>query len=175
MGIKLSAIKGGGMRLVDLGEIDRPLLFFGAYSNLKAMQALFNAAHRHDIAAQKCIFIGDSIAYCANPSETLDLLRVFGCHVIKGNCEIELSVGSDTCGCGFEPGSSCDVLWRGWYAYTNQQISFQQRQFMGALPDHLTFHHHGKRCIVLHGAIIIFQTFCFPRQSMTILHVLTIK
>lgn len=151
------------MRLVDLGEIDGPLLIFGgAYSNLQATQALIDAAHRHDIAAQQCIFTGDSIAYCANPSETLDLLRMFGCHMIKGNCEIELSVGSDTCGCGFEPGSSCDVLSRVWYAYANKQISLQQRQFMGALPDHLTFHHHGKCYIVLHGGYHDISEFLFP-------------
>ena len=89
------------MRQLDLGDIKGPILIFGgAYSNLQATQALIDAAQTHGIPAERCIFTGDSIAYCGNPSETLNLLRDFGCPMIKGNCEIELAVGSDTCGVG---------------------------------------------------------------------------
>ena len=140
------------MRQVDLRDIQGPILIFGgAYSNLEATQALIDAARANRIPAEQCIFTGDSIAYCGNPSETLNLLRDFGCPMIKGNCEIELAVGSDTCGCGFEAGSTCDLLSRGWYAFANQQVSADQRQFMESLPDHLIFTHYGKRYIVLHG------------------------
>ena len=132
MGIKPRPIKGGKMRQVYLGDIQRPILIFGgAYSNLQATHALIDAAQTHGIPAELCIFTGDSIAYCGNPSETLNLLRDFGCPMIKGNCEIELAAGSDTCGSEFEAGSTCDLLSRGWYDFADQQVSADQRQFMG--------------------------------------------
>ena len=116
------------MRQVDLGDIQGPILIFrGAYSNLEATQSLIDAARANVILAEQCIFTGDSIAYCGNPSETLNLLRDFGCPMMKGNCEIELAAGSDTCGCGFEAGRTCDLLSRGWYAFANQQVSSNQR------------------------------------------------
>ena len=154
------------MRQVDLGDIQGPILIFGgAYSNLQATQALIYAARANGIPAEQCIFTGDSIAYCGNPSETLNLLRDFGCPMIKGNCEIELAAGSDTCGCGFEAGSTCDLLSRGWYAFANQQVSADQRQFMGALPDHLIFTHYGERYIVLHGGFSHVSQFLFPTTT----------
>ena len=151
------------MRQVDLGDIQGPILIFGgAYSNLQATQALIDAALANGIPAERCIFTGDSIAYCGNPSETLNLLRDFGCPMIKGNCEIELAAGSDTCGCGFAAGSTFDLLSRGWYAFANQQVSADQRQFMGSLPDHLIFTHDRKRYIVLHGGYNHVSQFLFP-------------
>jgi len=151
------------MRHKDLGELEGPILIFGgAYSNLQATRALIEAAYRHDIPAHRCIFTGDSIACCANPVETLNLLREFGCPMIRGNCEIELARGSDTCGCGFAADSTCDLLSRGWYAYANQCVSLDQRHFMGSLPDQLLFHHHGKRYVVLHGGYHTVAKFLFP-------------
>ena len=151
------------MRQVDLRDIHGPILIFGgAYSNLQATQALIDAAQAHGIPAERCIFTGDSVAYCGNPSETLNLLRDFGCPMIKANCEIELAAGSDTCGCGFEVGSTCDLLSRGWYTFANQQVSADQRRFMGSLPDQLIFTHHGKRYVVLHGGYSHVSQFLFP-------------
>ena len=95
------------MRQLDLGDSQGSILIFGgAYSNLEATQAWIDAARANRIPAEQCIFTGDSIAYCGNPSETLNLLRDFGCPMIKGNCEIELAAASDTCGCRFEAGST---------------------------------------------------------------------
>ena len=163
MGIKPRPIKGGTMRQVNLGDIQGPILIFGgAYSNLQATQAVIDSAQTHGIPVERCIFTGDSIAYCGNPSETLNLLRDFGCPMIKGNCEIELAAGSDTCGCGFEAGSTCDLLSLGWYAFASQEVSTDQRQFMGALPDHLIFTHYGNRYFVLHGGFSHVSQFLFP-------------
>ncbi len=163
MGIKPRPIKGGTMRQVNLGDIQGPILIFGgAYSNLQATQAVIDSAQTHGIPVERCIFTGDSIAYCGNPSETLNLLRDFGCLMIKGNCEIELAAGSDTCGCGFEAGSTCDLLSLGWYAFASQEVSTDQRQFMGALPDHLIFTHYGNRYFVLHGGFSHVSQFLFP-------------
>ncbi len=151
------------MRQVNLGDIQGPILIFGgAYSNLQATQAVIDSAQTHGIPVERCIFTGDSIAYCGNPSETLNLLRDFGCLMIKGNCEIELAAGSDTCGCGFEAGSTCDLLSLGWYAFASQEVSTDQRQFMGALPDHLIFTHYGNRYFVLHGGFSHVSQFLFP-------------
>lgn len=162
MGIKLRPIKRLVVRQLDLGNIDDPILIFGgAYSNLQATQALIEASRGHGIPAARCIFTGDSIAYCGNPSETLNLLRDFGCPMIKGNCEIELGFGSDTCGCGFEAGSTCDLLSQVWYTYASQQVNSDQRRFMGSLPDHLIFTHHGKRHVVIHGGYSNVSQFLF--------------
>ena len=48
------------MKLVDLGELDAPVLLFGGpYSNLQATQALVELAKREGIPASHMICTGD--------------------------------------------------------------------------------------------------------------------
>lgn len=130
---------------------DKILVFGGPYSNLQATLAMRDEADRLGIAAHNVICTGDVVAYAAEPEETVNAIRAWGVHVIAGNCEEQLADGAEDCGCGFEEGSVCDVLSRGWYPYAAAHISESSRQWMRGLARSMTFRYGGKRFHVLHG------------------------
>lgn len=137
-------------------EIDdtHPLLVFGGpYSNLRATSALADLARRTGIPASHVICTGDVVAYCAEPEETVSLIREWGCHVIAGNCEESLSSGAADCGCNFEEGTACERLSKGWYPYADARVSADSRAWMKALPATLAFRYAGRRFRVVHGSI----------------------
>ena len=105
------------MSPLDLGRLDGPVLLFGGnYSNLQATDALIVEAAHRGIPPARVICTGDVVAYCAEPEETTQAIRDWGCHVIAGNCEEQLAAVAADCACGFEPGTECDTLAKGWYA-----------------------------------------------------------
>lgn len=148
---------------LELGPIDTPItLFGGPYSNLQAMLALQNAVHGTAICT------GDVVAYCAQPAETVRVIRQMGCVVVAGNCEKQLAAGAGDCGCGFAEGSACDVLSRGWYAFASTQIRAPDRQWMRNLPDIATFSHHGQRYAVIHGGYTNVSRFIWPTSPRSV-------
>jgi hypothetical protein len=66
-------------------------------------------------------------------------IRAWGCHIVAGNCEEQLAAGSADCACGFDEGSECDRLAKGWYPFANERISPESRAWMAGLPSTLTF------------------------------------
>lgn len=149
-------------RIHDIGTIDQAVLIFGGcYSNLQATRALYDWANNNGFAANQCICTGDMVAYAANPVETVELIREWGVHVIKGNCEQSLAEQADDCGCGFTDGSTCDVLARSWYQFADNQISDSQREWFAALPEFLTFTLADMRFKVVHGAVSSINRFMF--------------
>ncbi len=94
----------------ELGVLDEPLLLFGGpYSNLQAVEALAAFAAARGVFGGQMICTGDIVAYCGAPSESVAAIRALGCAVVAGNCELQLASGAEDCGCGFAPGSSCDM------------------------------------------------------------------
>lgn len=147
----------------DGGE---PLLIFGGpYSNLQATLAMRETAKRLGVAPSQVICTGDVVAYCADPEETVELVRDWGCHVIKGNCEENLAVRAPDCGCGFDEGTSCDLLSKGWYGFADQRISDASRKWMRGLPPYLTFSLAGARVRVIHGGLSETSRFIFASTS----------
>lgn len=146
-------IKGSWyMRWIDLGEQNAPLLLFGGpYSNLHATAALLRAAAARGISGAQMICTGDVVAYGAAPARTIAAVRAGGCTVIAGNVEKQLAQGAGTCGCGFAPGSTCDILSAGWFAHADAAIGAGDRAWMADLPDLAVFTHHGACYAVLHG------------------------
>lgn len=141
------------MKIVDLGRIDDDILLFGGcYSNLQATSALFDLAQVHGIAPARRIHTGDVVAYCGQPNETIALLRAQCDHAIAGNCEQQLAAGLSDCGCGFDTGSTCDILSVGWYGYVSRVLTPQNREWMARLPDWIVFTHHNRRYCVVHGS-----------------------
>jgi hypothetical protein len=57
-----------------------------------------------------------------------------GCHVVAGNCEEQLAASADDCACGFEEGSECERLAKGWYPFADARISPASRAWMADLP-----------------------------------------
>ncbi len=150
----------------QLGEIQNRLLIFGGpYSNLTATRAIFEKARQLQIPASQIICTGDLVAYCAEPQQTVDLIRDWGIEVVMGNCEESLGLNQPDCGCGFEEGSSCSVLAANWYEYANQRIDLDSRQWMIELPRSIDFSIRGYRFKVVHGGVSSISEFVFPSTS----------
>ena len=150
----------------DLGKLENPLLIFGGcYSNLQATQALQNWAKENDFLPEQCICTGDIVAYCGNPFETVELIRDWGVHCIQGNVEQSLATKADDCGCGFEDGTVCDILSRGWYPFADNAIKQDQRIWFKQLPEHLQLIVAEKSIRVVHGAVSDVSRFMFNSQD----------
>jgi predicted phosphodiesterase len=118
-----------------------------------------------EIPANHVICTGDLVAYCAEPGQTLDLVRDWGIHVVMGNCEESLAFSEPDCGCGFDEGSSCSTLARTWYRYADQQVNAAQRQWMQSLPRSIELAISGKRVKIVHGSLSSINEFVFASQD----------
>ena len=150
--------------MVDLVLQPPVLVFGGPYSNLRALAALRRRADELGIPASHCISTGDVVAYCAEPEETTAAIRDWGCHVIAGNCEEQLAAGAQDCACGFEPGTDCDLLAKGWYPFANGRMSPASRAWMAALPKTLTGAVGAWRFRVVHGGVDVINRFVFASE-----------
>ncbi len=127
-------------RNVHLFDDDQPVLIFGGpYSNLQATQAMRAEAKRRGIPSEHCICTGDVVAYCGNPVETVDEIRDWGCAVLAGNCEKQLALGAQDCGCGFDAGTTCDLLSASWFSFASAALDQDARHWMNGLPDSVSF------------------------------------
>lgn len=165
-------------RFLAAGSLERPLLtlsasspllvFGGPYSNVRASEAVMACARDLGIAPDNVICTGDVVAYCAEPEVTSQLVRDWGCHAIQGNCEQQLAAGAEDCGCGFEEGSVCDQLSKGWYPYAAAHVSTETRQWMAGLPATLQFKYAGFTFRVVHGGVRETSRFLFGSMRPTI-------
>lgn len=152
--------------MIDLNSPFLPLLVFGGpYSNLQATQALQAEAHRRDIPPERIICTGDIVAYCADPEKTTRTIRDWGIRAIQGNCEEQLAVAGDDCGCGFEEGTACDRLAKSWYEYANSRLSPDCRRWMGNLPMALDLQFNECRVKVVHGGVRQINRFLFESDT----------
>ena len=151
--------------MTDLAELQAPVLVFGGpYSNVRALLALRERADALGIPPARSICTGDVVAYCVEPEETTAAARAWGCHVVAGNCEEQLAAGSADCACGFDEGSECDRLAKGWYPFANERISPASRAWMAGLPSTLTFRVGGLAFRVIHGGVRQVNRFVFASQ-----------
>jgi predicted phosphodiesterase len=158
------------MKQIDLGVLSGDILVFGGvYSNLHALDALVDRADAMGIPPSNMICTGDVVAYCAYAQASVEMIRELGCPVLSGNCEQQLAVNADDCGCGFDEGSTCSVLSRTWYAHANAQITDDARVWMGGLPDRITFTHNGLRYGVVHGGASDVSKFVWPVSDDTVI------
>jgi len=147
---------------MDLGKLQGPLLVFGGpYSNLAATQAVQKVAEQMGLSPQQVICTGDVVAYCAEPAETVALIRDWGIHVVMGNCEESLAAGSPDCGCGFSAESACSLLSVEWYRYASEHVSEADKQWMGQLPRAISFELGNRQYQVVHGSVERINEFVF--------------
>ena len=152
--------------MIDLGnQDDRLLVFGGPYSNLAATAAMRQRARELDIPPQRVICTGDLVAYCAEPAQTVDLVRDWGVHLVMGNCEESLAFNEADCGCGFDDGSHCSVLALAWYRYADRRIDYTRRRWMQSLPRAVEFRISGSRFMVLHGSLSSINEFVFASSD----------
>ena len=147
--------------MADFGHFTGPVaLFGGPYSNFQALEA-FAAA----IGDMPAVCTGDLVAYCAQPRETVDLFQQKGWPTIAGNCERQLAEDQDDCGCGFETGSTCDILSSGWWPYLRSKSDSGLRNWCAQLPDFGVFVADGRRYGVIHGGVDEINRFLWPSDS----------
>lgn len=144
------------------------LVFGGPYSNLAATQAMRSVAEDLHIPPAHVICTGDVVAYCAEPEETTGLIREWGCNVVAGNCEEQLAAGAADCGCGFEEGTECDRLSKGWYPYAAARVSAASSAWMASLPAKIGFTLGGLEFCVLHGGVEETAKFLFASQKQAL-------
>jgi pyruvate-formate lyase-activating enzyme/predicted phosphodiesterase len=150
---------------VILERFGRILVFGGCYSNLQATEALFKAAARLGIDPVNMFCTGDIVAYGADAAATLRLVRDSGVASIAGNCETRLAAEAEDCGCGFAPGSACDVLAADWYAHARAQMTREDRDYMAGLPEQLRIMLDGVAIRLLHGNAERQNAFLFGSAS----------
>jgi predicted phosphodiesterase len=155
------------MKIKSLGSITQKLLVFGGpYSNLAATRALQARADDLDIPAERIICSGDIVAYCAEPEQTVELIRQWGIHVVMGNCEEALAFNEPDCGCGFAADSSCSSLAITWYRYADRRVTVDQRRWMQDLPRSIEFELGAKAFKVLHGSLSSINEFVFASSDV---------
>jgi predicted phosphodiesterase len=148
-----------------LQKTDSPvpsLLFFGGpYGNLQALTALRAIAEYLRLPPSSIICTGDTVAYCAQPTETVEAIRSWGIQVVAGNVELQLANDAGDCGCNFIKGSVCDRLSEQWFAFANSRITGEQRDWMRSLPTSLTLQIGARKIGVVHGSQANVSEFLF--------------
>lgn len=148
---------------------DGPLFVFGGcYSNLQATRTVLGIAKQLGFAPSNIVCTGDVVAYCADPQQTVDLVREAGIHVIMGNCEESLGSRAGDCGCGFEEGSNCDRLSAEWYAFADSELNDDARGWMRDLPRQLDIDLCGRRLAAIHGGARQINRFIFESTPLSI-------
>jgi uncharacterized radical SAM superfamily Fe-S cluster-containing enzyme len=153
-------------------RISEPVLVFGGpYSNLEATQTLFDEAKSLGFTPERMICTGDVVAYGADASKTVALVRDGVRHIIKGNCEESLANESEDCGCGFPEDSDCSRLSDAWFQHARRQLSDADRRWMAGLPGSLILDLDGVRLAVVHGSPTTVNRFVFASTG----HALKLK
>ncbi|GAB3563086.1 metallophosphoesterase family protein [Spirosoma luteolum] len=153
----------------DLGTRSGKLLVFGGpYSNLQALESLRILADELGLAPDQIICTGDIVGYCAQPDESVQLVKSWGIHAIQGNVEQNIIRGEDDCGCNFAEGGRCDLFSRTWFPYAVQTLSAESVRWLSTLPLHLSFRYAGKRVTVLHGAATGIAEFVFASTPWSV-------
>lgn len=137
------------------------LIFGGVYSNLQALQQLYEIARKRNILPENIICTGDIVGYCAQPDECLRFIKDWGIHSIAGNVELQIRNGDESCGCNFDEGTRCDVLSQNWYPYAYNAVSPEMKDWLQDMPEHIRFKYAGKKGLVLHGGLKDVSQFVF--------------
>ncbi len=157
--------------MLQLGNMrSRLLVFGGPYSNLAATRAIFDKAGELNIPADHIICTGDLVAYCAEPQQTVDLIRDWGIHVVMGNCEESLALNQLDCGCGYEQGSACSTLSLAWYRYASQHVDTASRVWMNQLPRSITFSVRDYKFRVVHASVSSINQFIFASTPARVMN-----
>jgi uncharacterized Fe-S cluster-containing radical SAM superfamily protein/predicted phosphodiesterase len=147
---------------MEIIRVSEPILLFGGpYSNFEATTALIGEASRLGFTPDRMICTGDVVAYAADASDTVALIRGAVRYVVKGNCEESLGAAAADCGCGFPAGSECSRLSDAWFRHAAGQLNADDRRWMANLPERLVVDFDGIRLAVVHGSLGKINRFVF--------------
>lgn len=148
------------MRVID-GTL--MLVFGGVYGNVQALRALLAA---HPAAAMVCT--GDLAAYCADGAAVCQIMRQqTNLTIIRGNCERTIAAGSDSCECGFAPGTVCEQLSVAWHRHAQNTISATHKAWLQTLPAQQIIQFGGRRLAVIHADAATDNRFIFASTPAT--------
>jgi predicted phosphodiesterase len=152
---------------MEIGRLEGQVLVFGGpYGNLPATRAMRGVAEGLGVAAGNVLCTGDTVAYCAEPEQTVAELRDWGCHVVMGNVEEALATQAPDCGCGFDEGSACSALSAEWYRFAVAALSPASIEWMGRLPRQIRFDCGGLRFLAVHGSVAQINEFVFESDPV---------
>lgn len=152
----------------NTGQLSGKLLVFGGpYSNLQSLQKMKEIADAGGFAPEQIICTGDVVGYCAQPEETVTLIREWGIYVICGNVEIQLREGEEDCGCDFNEGGRCDLFSRQWYPFAKEKLSEASIEWMKTLPEFIRLEFGGKTGMVVHGSYFETAGYVFASTDWT--------
>ena len=117
------------------------------------------------MSPEQVLCTGDIVAYGAEVAETTELIRQWGIHVVRGNCEVSLGNSAQDCGCGFAEGTACNVMAKGWYANALRHTTPDQAQWMAGLPAFIRGTLAGRGFLALHGAVTRDNRFLFASDD----------
>ncbi|MEM7216363.1 MAG: metallophosphoesterase family protein [Pseudomonadota bacterium] len=150
-----------------VSQTGRVFVFGGSYGNLQATSALLERAESLGFGSGEIIFTGDTVAYCGQPAQTVELIRNSGIHVIMGNCEEALGADADDCGCGFEEGSECSLLSVEWYRFCRSVLDSEAKSWMRGLHRSATVRIGEFRLQCTHATPASINQFVFPSDIAT--------
>jgi diadenosine tetraphosphatase ApaH/serine/threonine PP2A family protein phosphatase len=99
-------------------------VFSDIHSNLEALEAVL--ADMATLGIKRCICLGDTVGYGANPAQCLDRVRALGCPILLGNHD-EAAAGDG----GLDDMSKAA---QAGLLYSREKLSVEQRAFLRDLP-----------------------------------------
>lgn len=133
----------------DCTQIQRFAAMGGIYGNVPAFEACLKNAHTHH--CDSLLFLGDAIGCCGHSDEVVNQLRQHFDILIAGNHEQQAAAGLLTCGCGYaspeDERLSCMA-----FAYAMQDLSENNQQWLGTLPDAAILTTSAGRILLCHGS-----------------------
>ncbi len=152
-----------------IGELKgKVLVFGGVYSNLQSLEAMKEIAEKEHIQQENILCTGDIVGYCAQPEESLQLIKEWGIHSIAGNVELQIRNGEEDCGCNFDEESRCDLFSRQWYPYAFKSVSQEMKKWLSNLPEFIRFKYAGYEGLMLHGSYQNTSEFIFQSTDWNV-------
>ncbi|MEP5759652.1 MAG: metallophosphoesterase [Litoreibacter sp.] len=152
----------------NLGDISGDVVLFGGiYSNIQAFEAFLTEVRGMGFDLKNCICTGDIVAYGADPAAVCARMVETSIASIAGNCEQQLAQGEESCGCGFEDGTACDIASKSWYEYASKSVG-DHIDYFAQLPDIMIFSAYDKRYAVIHGGVSDISRFVWPTSDVAV-------
>ncbi|NPV44462.1 MAG: metallophosphoesterase family protein [Firmicutes bacterium] len=128
------------MRLAILGDI---------HSNIYALEAVLKDVEKHK--PDEIICTGDLVGYAPFPNEVIETIKEKGIRTVMGNYDDGIGNFRLVCGCDYKDAHE-QSLGEKSIAWTKEQTSEENKEFLRNLPQELRFRAGGFDVLVFHGS-----------------------